>query len=53
MVAVEEVLKKLKTKARPDPVEGMARYGMLAEQRLARGRGKFVKEHTLALPLSF
>ncbi|GAH76461.1 unnamed protein product, partial [marine sediment metagenome] len=34
MASVEEVLKKLKVKARPDQLEGMARYGMVAERRL-------------------
>jgi len=34
MASVEEVLKKLKAKARPDQLEGMARYGMVAERRL-------------------
>jgi len=58
MVSVEEVIKKLKAKARPDQVEGMARYGMAAEQRLgvsvpdmrkiAREVGK---DHELALGL--
>ncbi len=58
MASVEEVIKKLKAKARPDHVEGMARYGMTAEQRLgvsvpdmrkiAREAGK---DHKLALGL--
>jgi len=34
MASVEEVLKKLKARARPDQLEGMARYGMVAERRL-------------------
>jgi 3-methyladenine DNA glycosylase AlkD len=34
MASVEEVLKKLKAKARPDQLEGMARYGMVVEERL-------------------
>ena len=34
MVSVNEVLKKLKAKAKPDNVKGMARYGIVAEQRL-------------------
>lgn len=34
MSSVEDVLKKLKEKANPDNVKGMARYGMTAEKRL-------------------
>lgn len=34
MVSVEEVLDKLKARAKPDNVGGMARYGMTAERRL-------------------
>jgi len=34
MVSVGEVLKKLKAKARPDQLEGMARYGIVGERRL-------------------
>lgn len=34
IASVEKVLEKLKVKARPDQVEGMARYGMVAERRL-------------------
>ncbi len=34
MPSVEEVLKKLKAKARADQLEGMARYGMAIEKRL-------------------
>ena len=34
MASVEDLLEKLKAKARPDQVEGMARYGMTAEKRL-------------------
>jgi len=58
MASVEDVLKELKAKARPDQVEGMARYGMVAEQRLgvsvpdmrkiAKETGK---DHGLALEL--
>ncbi len=33
MASMEEVLKKLESQARPDQVEGMARYGMTAERR--------------------
>ena len=34
MVSVEEVIKKLEAKARPDQLEGMARFGMATERRL-------------------
>ena len=34
MSTVEEVLHKLESKARPDQLEGMARYGMAVERRL-------------------
>lgn len=58
MASVEEVLKKLKTKARPDQLEGMARYGMVAERRLGvsvPNMRKIAKElgrdHKLALEL--
>ena len=34
MSSVEDVLEKLKKKARPDQLEGMARYGMTVEKRL-------------------
>lgn len=34
MASVEEGLKKLKGRARPSQLEGMARYGMIAERRL-------------------
>jgi len=58
MASGDEVLKKLKAKAKPDHVGGMARYGMVAEQRLGvsvpdmRKIAKEVgKDHTLALEL--
>lgn len=58
MASVEEVLKKLKVKARPDQLEGMARYGMVAERRLGVSvpdMRKIAKElgrdHKLALEL--
>ena len=58
MASVEEVLKKLKAKARPDQLEGMARYGMVAERRLGVSvpdMRKIAKElgrdHNLALEL--
>ncbi len=31
---MEEILEKLKSKARPDQREGMTRYGIVAERRL-------------------
>jgi 3-methyladenine DNA glycosylase AlkD len=58
MTSVEEVLKKLKAKAKPDQLEGMARYGIRIERRLgvkvpdmrkiAKNAGK---DHALALEL--
>jgi 3-methyladenine DNA glycosylase AlkD len=55
---VEEVLEKLKSKARPDQLEGMARYGMVSEGRLGlsipelRKMAKEIgKDHKLALEL--
>jgi 3-methyladenine DNA glycosylase AlkD len=58
MVSVDEVLNKLKAKAKPDHVVGMARYGMVAEQRLGvsipemRKIAKEIgKDHRLGLDL--
>ena len=58
MGSVEEVLEKLKNKARPDQLEGMARYGMAIERRLGvsvpdmRNLAKEIgKNHKLALGL--
>jgi hypothetical protein len=34
MASVEEVLGRLKSKARPEQLGGMARYGMAVEKRL-------------------
>ena len=58
MASVEDVLEKLKAKARPDQVEGMARYGMTAEKRLGVSvpdMRKIAKEtgrdHALAIAL--
>jgi 3-methyladenine DNA glycosylase AlkD len=58
MASLEEVLKKLKQKARPDQLEGMARYGIVAERRLGVSipdMRKIAKEtgndHELALNL--
>jgi 3-methyladenine DNA glycosylase AlkD len=58
MPTVEEILGKLQAKARPDQVEGMARYGMAADNRMgvsvpdmrtiAKEAGK---DHRLALEL--
>ena len=58
MGSVEEVLEKLKAKARPDQLEGMARFGIVPENRLgllvpdmrklAKETGK---DHELALGL--
>jgi len=58
MTSVDEVLRRLKAKARPDQLEGMARYGMAVERRLGvsvpdmRKMAKEVgKDHELALKL--
>jgi len=58
MASVEEVLEKLKEKSRPDQVEGMARFGMTAHQRLGvrvpdmrKLAKKIGKNHELALAL--
>ena len=58
MASVEEVLKKLRAKAKPTRIDGMTRYGMVTEQRLgvsvpemrkiAKEQGK---KHKLALEL--
>jgi 3-methyladenine DNA glycosylase AlkD len=58
MVSVEAILKKLKTKATPDQLEGAARYGIVIEERLGvsipdlRKMAKEIeKDHALALEL--
>jgi len=58
MASVEDVLERLKKKARPDQLEGMARFGMAVEQRLGISipdLRKLAKElgqdHELALKL--
>jgi 3-methyladenine DNA glycosylase AlkD len=58
LASAEEVLGKLKAKARPDQLEGMARYGMVSEKRLGisipelRKMAKEIgKDHALALKL--
>jgi 3-methyladenine DNA glycosylase AlkD len=58
MASLEDILMQLKAKARPDQLEGMARYGMAVEERLgvtvpdmrkiAKETGK---DHRLALEL--
>lgn len=58
MASVEDVLEKLKARARPEKIEGMVRYGMSADRRLgvavpdmrkiAKETGK---DHRLALEL--
>ncbi len=57
-ISIEEVLKRLRGEARPDQLEGMARYGMAVERRLGvsipnlRKLAKEVgKNHNLALEL--
>ena len=58
MTEIDDVLQRLKSKARPDQIEGMARYGMTAEGRLGvsvpemRKLAKELgKDHDLALAL--
>jgi 3-methyladenine DNA glycosylase AlkD len=58
MTTAEDILKKLKSKADPDQLEGMARYGMTIEKRLGAkvpDMRKIAKEtgkdHRLALQL--
>ncbi len=58
MASVQEVLKKLKAKAKPEQLEGMARYGIAVEKRLGvavpdmRNIAKETgKDHQLALEL--
>ncbi len=58
MASVQEILNKLKAKARADQVEGMAKYGMIAERRLGvsvpdmrKIAKEFGKDHKLALEL--
>ena len=58
MVSVQEVLKKLEAKARPDQLEGMARFGIAVDRRLGvsvpdmRQIAKELgKDHELAIEL--
>jgi 3-methyladenine DNA glycosylase AlkD len=58
MTSVEEVLEKLRAKAQPDQLEGMARYGMTVEKRLGikipelrRLARQIGRDHQLALAL--
>ena len=58
MSSVEETLEKLKTEARPDQLEGMTRYGMVADRRLGvsvpnmrKTAKELGKDHKLALEL--
>jgi len=58
MTSLEQLLRRLNEKARPDQLEGMARYGMAVEQRLGvsipdlRKLAKELgKDHELALKL--
>lgn len=57
-ISIEEVLRKLKSKAKPEQLEGMAKYGMKVEKRLGvaipelRSIAKEIgKDHKLALNL--
>jgi 3-methyladenine DNA glycosylase AlkD len=58
MASVEDILRKLKDKSRPDQIEGMARFGISQERRLGvkvpemRKIAKEIgKDHALALEL--
>jgi 3-methyladenine DNA glycosylase AlkD len=58
MSSVEDVMERLKKKARPDQLEGMARYGMAVEKRLGVSipelrllAKELGKDHELALEL--
>jgi 3-methyladenine DNA glycosylase AlkD len=58
MASVEEVLERLKSMARPDQLEGMAKYGIVVEQRLGvsvpnlrRMAKELGQNHKLALEL--
>ena len=58
MASVEEVLERLKSMARPDQLEGMAKYGMVVERRLGvstpnlrRMAKELGQNHKLALEL--
>jgi len=58
MPSVEEVLSKLKAKARPDQLDGMAQYGMVTEKRLGvsipdlrKAAEELGKDHRLAIQL--
>ena len=58
MASLEDVLKKLKAKARPDRLEGMARFGMTIEKRwgvsvteMRKIAKELGKNHKLALEL--
>ena len=58
MISADEILKKLKEKARPDQLKGMARYGIVVEKRLGvsipelrKMAQELGKEHKTALNL--
>ena len=58
MGSVEEALKRIRAKARPDQLDGMARYGMTVEQRLGvaipdlrKIAKELGKDHRLAIEL--
>mgnify|MGYP001100240428 CR=1 FL=1 len=58
MPSVVEVLRKLKAKARPDQLDGMAQYGMVTEKRLGvsipdlrKAAKELGKDHRLAIQL--
>jgi len=58
MTSVDEILKKLKSKAKPEQLEGMARYGIETQNRLGNSvpdmrklAKEYGKDHKLALEL--
>jgi 3-methyladenine DNA glycosylase AlkD len=58
MASMEQVLRMMKTKARPDRLEGMSRYGIVVESRLGVSvpdirnmARKLGKDHQLAIEL--
>ena len=58
MTSVEEALERIRAKARPDQLEGMARYGMAVEKRLGvsipdlrKIAKELGKDHRLAIEL--
>jgi 3-methyladenine DNA glycosylase AlkD len=51
MLSLKEILERLQEKARPDQLEGMARFGIRGEKRLGVSIPEVGKNHELALKL--